>query len=304
MSEQLKITGFSDGHQFRKANRYVDTQELFKKLGLTNEVENRTPTVGVNIAHLARMGAIQQLTQEINGRELSVAILGISTVEGPGDFQKLLKSLGAKRVSTTAIDISNGIFSEIESTELDEVQCLLKDARDTGLIGESQDFNLRDHIGNCCPPEIDRQIDREASRILKLGGISIVNITTSDHLEESQGRIIVDFERAKDDLGEKVIEGLLSNIYDLKELQTAFPNLETEVLRNLILEIEPNRSFVTFGEDEQGHGEWFRTLEDHQKTWIQNGFNIVEISSRKGLDSHNPPLVCQRHNVVLKKIKC
>jgi len=296
-----KIKGFTDGHQFRSANRYIDTQKLFEQLGLSDEVENRTPTVGVNVAHLAKMGSIQALSDNIHGRNLSVTVLGISTAEGPSDFQKLLKGLGSGRVSTTAIDLSDGIFSEIEKTGLDEVKCLLKDARDTGLEHNSQDFNLRDHIGNCCPPVIDRQIDKEAARILKEGGISIVNITTSDFLDRSEDREVIVLENLRGSLGSEVITALRQNIYDLKELHEAFPDVDVESLRGRIIEIEPDRSFVVFGEDEQGHGEWFRTLEDHKKTWEADGFEIVEISSRRGMDSHDPPLDCERHNVVLKK---
>ncbi len=296
-----KIKGFSDGHQFRDANRYIDTQNLFEKLGLSEEVENRTPTVGVNIAHLARMNSVQRLGNEINGCDLSVAVLGISIAEGPRDFQRLLKGLGGGKISTTAVDLSDGIFADIEASGLDDVQCFLRDARTTGLETSSQDFNLRDHIGNCCPPTIDRQIDAEASRILKTGGTSIVNITTSDFLIESQSREVINFNDLRASLGEDILEALKNNIYDLKELGEAFPEINAESLRGLIMEIESNRSFVVFGEDEQGHGEWFRTLEDHKRTWEEDGFEIVEIASRRGKDSHIPPLECERHNVVLRK---
>lgn len=302
MSNETRIKGFSDGHQFRASNKYIDTQKLFEQLGLNDEVENRTPTVGVNIAHLAKMDSVQGMSQIISGRDLSITVLGISTAKGPSDFQKLLKGLGAGRVFTTAVDISDGIFEEIEQTGLDQVQCLLIDARNTGIAESSQDFNLRDHIGNCCPPEIDRQIDKEAARILKDDGFSIVNITTSDFLHESTERKVIGFEEVRLGLGEDIIQGLRNSIYDLKELKEDFPHLETESLRGLILEIEPDRSFVVFGEDEQGHGEWFRSLDDHKVGWEADGFEIVEIASRRGKDSHNPPLECERHNVILRKL--
>lgn len=296
-----EIKGFSSGREFRDSNRYVDTQKLFNQLGLSDEVENRTPTVGVNVAHLAKMNSVVQLGEEINRRDLSVTILGISTVEGPSDFQRLLKGLGAGKVITTAIDISDGIFTEIENSGLDEVQCLLKDARETDLVSHSQDFNLRDHIGNCCPPDIDREIDMEASRILKSGGIAIVNISTSDLLAQSEERNIISFNDLNNILGAEIINALQKNIYDLIELKNAFPEVDPESLRGSILEIESEQSFVVFGEDEQGHGEWFRTLDDHIKTWKDHGFEVVEVASRSGKDSHNPPLLCERHNVVLKK---
>lgn len=297
-----EIKGFSDGHQFRKANRYNETEKLFKEKGLTRDVENRTPTVGVNVAHLEKMEAAESIKSNIYGRDLSITILGISSADGPKDFQDLLKRLGSGRVKTTAIDLSDGIFEKIEGSGLDEVKCLLQDARETGIETGSQDINLRDHIGNCCPPLIDRQIDEEASRILAPGGISIVNITTSDFLEESKGRRVVNIEEMREVVGDEVITALKSNVYDLKELHEAFPELNVESMRGLIMEIEPGRSFVVFAEDEQGHGEWFRTIEDHQKSWVEHGFEIVGLASRKGEDSHEPPLVCNRHNVVLRKV--
>ena len=300
MSEKIK--GFTNGKQFREKNLYSITQKLFEQLGLSPEVEKWTPTVGVNIAHLARMKSIQQLGSEINGRALSVTILGISTTEGPRDFQRLLKALGAGHIATTAVDISDGIFDAIIQTkELDEIQCLLEDARKTGLASGSQDFVLRDHLGNCCPPEIDRAIDQEVSRILKPRGYSIVNITTSDLLLKSLDREVVVFERLKEEFGDRIIKALQNNIYDLQQFKD-FPEIKPEILRGMILEIEPEDSFVVFGEDLQGHGEWFRTFADHNSGWRRNGLTIVEEASRPGQDSHEPKLECLRHNVLLKKL--
>ncbi len=295
------IKGFTDGEQFRKANQYNKNQKRFEKSGLTPEMERVTPTVGINIAHLMKMESVQRLRGEITGQSLSTTILGISTAEGPRDFQRLLKGLGAGHISTTAIDISDGIFDQIRQTGLDEVTCLLRDARKTGLPSNSQDINLRDHIGNCCPPEIDRAINREATRILKPDGISIVNITTSDLLLNSQQREKIPFLRLKDELGNKVIHALQNKIYDLEGFKEMFPEIDSESLRGMILEIEPKRSFVVFGEDPQGHGEWFRRLEEHKRIWQKDGFEIVEVATREGTDSHEPPLKCLRHNVVLRK---
>jgi len=301
MSEKIK--GFTNGEQFRETNHYSVTQKLFESLGLSPEVEIWTPTVGVNIAHLAKMKSIQQLGSEINSQVLSVTILGISTAEGPRDFQRLLKALGAGHISTTAVDISDGIFDAITQTEeLDEIQCLLKDARTTGLADHSQDFVLRDHLGNCCPPEIDREIDQEVARILKPGGYSIVNITTSDLLLESPNREVVVFERSKEEFGNQIIKALQNNIYDLQQFKESFPEINSELLRGIILEIEPKKSFVVFGEDLQGHGEWFRTISDHKSLWQKDGFLLIEKSSRPGKDSHEPKLECLRHNVLLKKL--
>jgi len=296
-----ELKGYTDGHEFRSANRYIDTQQLFERLGLTDEVEQRTPTVGVNVAHLARMQSVRALSGELAGRLISVTVLGISTAEGPRDFQKLLKGLGALRVATTAIDISDGIFDDIRRSGLDEVTCLQQDARDTGMPTGSQDLNLRDHIGNCCPPEIDRAIDREAARILKPGGLAVVNITTSDELRHSGGRAVVDVATLRQGIGDDLLLALQTGIYDLEEIRMRFPGTDTEVLRGRILEIEPGGSFVVFGEDEQGHGEWFRTLEDHERQWKRDGFSVVDIATRTGTDSHVPPLACVRHNVLLRK---
>ncbi|HCC30796.1 MAG TPA: hypothetical protein DEQ03_12220 [Marinilabiliales bacterium] len=299
MFEEFK--GYSDGHQFRLTNRYLDTQKLFEILGLSEEVENRTPTVGVNIAHLAKMWSIQSSSREITGKDLNVTILGISSAKGPKDFQRLLKGLGAGRVSTVAVDISDGIFEEIKQSGLDEIQCFQRDARETSIPANSQDFVLRDHIGNCCPPAIDRAIDEEAFRILKPRGIAIVNITTSDEIQQSEGRVTIPFSASLSNLGSVMISAFQQRIYDLDELKRFMPVEEAEQLRGTIIGIEENDSFVVFGEDQQGHGEWFRTWQDHIQTWQRHGFHNVEVQSRRGLDSHDPPLKCVRLNVVLQK---
>jgi hypothetical protein len=297
-----EFKGYSDGREFRATNKYMDTQRLFETLGLSSEVENRTPTVGVNVAHLARMNSIHTLGGEFKGKKVDATILGISTAEGPKDFETLLHGLDIGPVSTTAIDISNGIFGQIEESGMDDVRCLLRDARETGMPDESQDIVLRDHIGNCCPPEIDRAINQEASRLLRMGGTAIVNITTSDELIKSEGREVVSFDILQNALPEEMIKALQSRIYDLDEAMTLFPGVFIESMRGKILEIEKNGSFVVFGEDKQGHGEWFRTLEDHKKTWAHDGFEVVEIATRVGADSHEPALQCMRHNVVLRKV--
>jgi len=136
MSEIIK--GFTDGDQFRRANQYNENQKRFERWGLTPEMEKVTPTVGINIAHLIQMKSVKKLREEIVGQPLSATILGISTAEGPKDFQKLLKWLGAGHVSTIAIDISDGIFDEIRRTKLDEITCLLRDARNTGLYATAK----------------------------------------------------------------------------------------------------------------------------------------------------------------------
>jgi len=294
--------GYTDAHEFRIRNQYVNTEELFVEQGLTEAVENKTPPVCVNIAHLSMMESIQRLREGFFGNSLKVAILGISSARGPKDLQGLLKDLGAGHISTTALDISDGIFAKVEATGLDDVCCLERDARDTELIDSSQDLVLRDHLGNCCPPNVDRAVNAEVGRIVKPGGISIVNITTSDFLLESEGRGIVSYKQLQEILGTKVVEALQNHIYDLEELEAMFPSIDTSQLRGILLEIEPNRSFVVFGEGQQGHGEWFRSLKDHLSSWQQTGFEVVEIKSREGLDSHVPPLKCKRHNIVLRKL--
>lgn len=298
------IKGYNNGEDFRRTNQYEETQKLHKSSISVDEIDKggHTPTVGINLEFITRMNSVRWLSEKVRDRNLSVTILGISTIEGPADFQRLLKNLGAGKVSTTAIDISDGIFDGIKETDLDDVRCLQADARDTGLPEASQDINLRDHLGNCCPPVIDREIDQEAARILKPEGVAVVNITTSDLLARSQGRTVIDFDQALGLFGEEITRALQTEIYDLIDLKSKFPMLNTELLRGKILEIEPDGSFVVFGEDEQGHGEWFRRLEDHVLTWENDGFEIVEIQTREGTDGHEPPLECLRHNVILRKI--
>jgi hypothetical protein len=299
MSEQFK--GYTDAHEFRVSNQYTETERLFQALGLSQMVEDRTPTVSVNVAHLAHMTCIQNLKSEIVNRDLRVAILGLSSSEGPRDFQRLLKSLGAKRISTTALDISDGIFADVCKSGLDDVLCLERDARNTSLENETQDFVLRDHLGNCCPPQIDRTINGECLRILRKKGIAVANITTSELLFNSQGRKILKLDQLKKLLPVEAITDLAQRIYDLDELKKTLPNLNLEFLRGALIEIESNDSFVVFGEDPQGHGEWFRLLSNHVKMWNESGFEIMEIKTREGNDSHSPPLRCRRHNVVLRK---
>ena len=302
----IRIVGYTSGKEFRDTNRYVNTEEMFRQLGLTDEVENRTPPVAVNIAHLATMDAVQRLADEFMGRNLNVAILGISSASGPKDFERLVKSLGADFVSTVAVDISDGIFADIEASEMDNVSCLQKDARETGIETETQDIVLRDHIDNCAPPKVSEAIDQETARISKPNGIAIVNVTTREELLKSVDRSFIPFDQLVEAVGEEVIKALQEEIYDLVELRKKFPQLDNSLISQLqgrLLEIEPQGTIAVFGEDGIGHGEWFPKLERLVDTWQSDGFEIVGLKSRVGLDSHNPPLKCRRHNVILRHIK-
>lgn len=298
--------GYTDVNKFRQVNEYENTEELFRKKGLTAEIENKTPPVAVNIAHLANMisqeSLIEELFTALRKKEITVAILGLSSAQGPRDFQNLLKGFGVNRVKTIAIDISDGIFGEVMELDLDEVICLQCDARTTPLSSETVDIVLRDHLGNCCPPMIDRTIDEEVTRILTPGGISIVNITTSELLPQSEGREVINFVQLQEEIDKKTLKALQEKIYDLEDFKKMFPRINVEAFRGPIIEIEEGGSFVVFGEDLQGHGEWFRSLEDHLSLFKKDGFEIVGMSIREGWDSHKPPLRCQRHNIVLKKL--
>jgi len=295
--------GYTNARGFRDSRDYEGTDDIVEKEGLIEELEEGvTPSILLNIAHLSTMESIQGLKEELLGESLEVAILGISSARGPKALQDLLKSLGAGHISTIALDISDGIFAKVEATGLDEIICLQRDARDTGLVGSSQSLVLRDHLGNCCPPNIDRAINVEVERIVKPGGISIVNITTSDLLLESEGRKFIPFEQLQEALGTRIVRALQNQVYDLERLKAMSSGIDTQQLRGSLLEIEPNRSFVVFGENRQGDGEWFRSLEDHLSSWQQTGFEIMEINSREGTDGHYPPLQCKRHNVILRKL--
>lgn len=108
------------------------------------------------------------------------------------------------------------------------------------------------------------------------------------------------FDQLQRDLSPEIIKALQTNIYDLSQLKKEF-GAGLESLRGKLLEIEPDASFVVFGEDSDGHGEWFRTLADHERLWERDSFEILERREREGNDSHQPPLRCRRHNVILRK---
>ncbi len=303
--EKENRVGYSSGEEFREANLYVDTERMFRELGLTEEVENRTPPVAVNIAHLAEMDSVWRLAGELKGKSVNVTILGISSTSGPKDFERLVKSLEARFVNTVAVDISDGIFADIEASGMDNVSCLQEDARETSIEAGSQDIVLRDHIDNCAPPEVSKAIDKEAARIIKSNGVAIVNVTTREEILSSVDREFISFERLKEVVGEDVIRALQGEIYDLAELREKFPQLDDEIifqLQGALIEIEAGGTIAVFGEDEIGHGEWFPKLEQLIDTWQNHGFEIIGLKARVGLDSHNPPLKCRRHNVILRYI--
>ena len=293
-------TGLRNTSKYNESQRDMDAlggMENLHDLGKLGEV---TPPVGVNLGLILKMQTLPVLSEHIQGIPQKTAIIGLTEVDGVTDFQKFLRfGLHTTFDSLTVIDIDNTILKEVDALEFQNVVTIWKDAQHTELPSTSLDIVLRDHLGNCCPPVIDRAIDKETSRITKQKGISFVNITTSDALWKSPNREVIPFDTLLTSIGQSGIDSLRMRIFDLSQLKNEFGS-SVESLRGKLLEIEP-QSFVIFGEDSDGHGEWFRPWNDHVKQWEQNGFQILEVKEREGNDSHEPPLRCHRHNVILLK---
>lgn len=303
MSKEQEIVSKGDifGQGLREESQYNRTQIIFEQTGLTEAVLGKTPPVGVNLCLLSTMESILTVQKELFEKSVNATMLGIAIPDGVVDFQKFLHSILHVNIDRlSVIDIDQEILRQIQQLNLSRTDILHRDARHTELVTSSQDIVIRDHLGNCCPPMIDRAVESEVARIVKPGGISIVNITTSESLMKSPDREVIHFDTLSRLLDAEKITELTSTIYDLAESDES-TNDGLHTFRGKLLEIENDNSFVVFGEDEIGHGEWFRPLADHVAMWEKHGFEIMEIKTREGTDSHTPPLICQRHNVVMKK---
>jgi hypothetical protein len=305
------ITGFSDGSEFRDNNKYNQTITLLRSMGLTlggliedgipNGFENSTPPAIINIVHAFRMPEFQQEIQQLKSKPIDITITGVSTQEGPFFLEDAFKLFDCRINSTTVIDIDRSILDEIGQLESDTITCKHADARNTGLETASQDIIFNDHMGNCCPPNVNDKAIEESSRILKQKGIAMVNITSSDELPNSKNRDLICLNQLKRHFDSKVIEFLTNSAFDLHQIWTEFPNTDLTKLQGPIIEIAPE-SFVVFSNDQKGHGEWFRSFNQHINLWHQHGLELVGLKNRSGLDSHEPPLSCRRHNAILKKM--
>lgn len=289
------------GRGLRETSRYAETRARMDTD--FDGALDQTPPVGLNLRLLSEMTGIRHVADRIGKRPVTVAMLGLASIDGISDTEKFVQqSLNTTLDAFHVVDIDPDIIGEAQRMKQDTGRIRLFphliDARHTAFPDGSVDVVIRDHTGNCCPPEIDREIDRETARILKPGGTSIVNITTSDLLPESPGRSVVRFTNGRV-RGTGIAEALRTRIYNLAQLVTEH-GADKESLRGKLLEIEPD-GFVIFGEDADGHGEWFRRLTDHVAHWAGLGFQLIDIRSRSGNDSHNPPLRCLRHNIVLTK---
>lgn len=302
--EISRSLGREFGQGLRKTSGYEETRARMEREGLSDELLNRTPPVGLNLQLLSEMSGIHLLSQRINRRPVSVAMLGLASVDGVEDTERFIKhALNTTLDDFHVVDIDEDIIAKVSRLKreksLSHVNPLLIDARHTGLADRSVDIVIRDHTGNCCPPNIDREIDAETARILKLGGTSIVNITTSELLPASENRQVIDLSHGAR-RSTAVTDALQSRIYDLTQFKREFGQ-DMESMRGNLIEIEHPGGFVVFGEDPNGHGEWFRGLGDHMNLWQRLGFMVSDLKSRFGSDSHTPPLMCMRHNIVLTK---
>ena len=288
----------------RKSSDYKNTQEILETQGVTFDALNQTPPVGLNLVLLSQMAVIPELKQSLSQRPLNTSILGIAIAEGVPDFKKFLTtSLETDWQTLSVFDLDHSILEEVDQiaqqSGLENVLTFQQDVRHTGLETNSLDLSLRDHVDNCCPPNISRAIQPEVERITRPGGISIVNVTTSESLDQSN-REIITHDKLLQSLSPEIIQALQNEVFSIEELKQRFGN-HLEDLRGKLLEIEPNGSFAIFGENEVGHGEWFRTFETHQQSWQETGFEVIGMKLRVGEDSHLPPLQCIRHNIVLRK---
>jgi hypothetical protein len=285
--------------------KYTQTQDGVDKHGVTESALNSTPPIGLNLKLLAEnVWASGFMRSRMANRRINAAVLGLAFSGGIKPVQEFLEKDMLSQVDRLNVfDIDRSVIDEVNALNHPLVNAQMRDARDTALPSESQDIVIRDHVGNCCPPEIDRGIDQEAARILKPGGLSVVNITTSELLTTSNRDVVnlADLELMETTLGALFIDTLLTETYHLQELIQKHPLLSS--LRSKIVEIGQGGSFVVFGEDQAGHGEWFRSFKSHQEMWKDHGMKIFHTTHRIGEDSHKPPLKCKRHIVVMEKEK-
>ncbi len=301
-TEISRSLGKEFGQGLRGTSGYEQTRARMETEGLSEDILNKTPPVGLNLRLLSEMAGIKSLSARIHRQPISVAMLGLANVDGVEDTQRFVEhALDTSMDAFHVLDIDEDIIANVDAIrkerELHTLFPRVVDARHTGLDTASVDLIIRDHTGNCCPPNIDREIDMETARILKPGGTSIVNISTSELLSESPGRKLVSINENR---SASLLSALQNNIYDLAQLKREFGD-DLESHRGRLLEIEKPDGFVIFGEDANGHGEWFRRLGDHVSFWKTLGFVVSDIKTRFGNDSHTPPLICQRHNIVLTK---
>lgn len=305
------LHGSESAEGLRQRTQYGQTEDKIHKNGITDEVLNETPPVALNLALLAQdEGMRTKLKRDFEGKSIHIAVFGIATANGIASIVSFAKNeLGAVDSSLSAVDINPTVLKEVEGLNIPSVSTLFEDARNTTLRDASVDLLIRDHIGNCCPPAIDRAINKEALRVLRPEGWSITNISTSELLPQSPGRTVIPFSDLLSKSGAEGVQRLQEEFFDLSEI-TQKSNKNAEALRGILLEIEPNGSFAIFGSGEQdliqgidlvGHGEWFRSLNDHIALWKTDGFTIEGIKSRSGFDSHVPKLHCLRHIVLLQK---
>jgi SAM-dependent methyltransferase len=308
---QNSLTGGESARGLRERNRYEETELKMQVDGFTDELNTETPPVAINLVKWQEDTImVEKLQKELEGKQIHIAVFGIATASGIRSILDFAANVvHASQTQLFAIDINQDILKEVDALGLPNVITLHEDARNLSLPPDSVDLVIRDHIGNCCPPEVDRAVDKEAVRILRNGGLSITNITTSEILTQSENRIMIPFAELTQRLGEDVVLGLQTTFFDLEDIARS-TGMNTELLRGLFLEIESGSSFAIFGSGESdlkdnldliGHGEWFRTITDHIKTWISDGFVIEDIRSKNGTDSHVPKLSCLRHIVLLKK---
>ncbi|MBP9782087.1 hypothetical protein KBC89_05545, partial [Candidatus Woesebacteria bacterium] len=261
MSKENKKEIFEVGAQFgeglRETSRYTDTQVALIVHGLTELVLNQTPPVGLNLKILIeQMPQAMHHVQQLPDNPL-VALFGLAIAGGVDDVHKLVNLAGKHAPSElSVVDIDQAIITEVDALHRQNVKTFHEDARRTSLAESQQHFVIRDHLGNCCPPEMYEAIESEVLRVLAPNGLSLVNITSSEKILTSRNRQHISLAKLRDQFPEELIRALRSRIFSLSQLAQEFPAFDVSNLQGCLLEINPN-SFVIFGEDAEGHGEWF-----------------------------------------------
>ncbi len=78
------------GRGLRGTSKYEETRAQMEKEGLSQDILNKTPPVGVNLELLSDMPGIQALAERINKRPINVAMLGLANIDGAEDTHRFI----------------------------------------------------------------------------------------------------------------------------------------------------------------------------------------------------------------------
>ncbi|AKM79133.1 MAG: hypothetical protein UX85_C0003G0070 [Candidatus Beckwithbacteria bacterium GW2011_GWB1_47_15] len=276
--------------------------EDFFQQGPSEEVLNNHPPIGASLATVANIPLVSEKLRNRFTVPISVTMLGTGTPEEPDQVISFISnSLDVPCRDLRVVDFDNQIITSLRERKSPSITPLLTNATNTEIKDNSQDLVVLDYLLNYNPLAISPLILKEASTILRKGGIAIITLASSENIQTSDLRLIP-YQELLDLINNKVSINDLRKVYRLAELKDRLTSEALQSIKNTILEILPEGlGYAFFGQDDSETGSWFTPFNQSLSLLQTYGLSMIFCFSYQS--RQNTGLTCQKNILILEQAR-